>query len=65
MWFLDKTYFTEEELNKVDVMYKHLDWYLMRHNSMASSINDEDLCMICYSSKNSVTLKPCGHLCCK
>lgn len=65
MWFLDKTYFTEEEFNKVDVMYKHLDWYLMRRNSMASSINDEDLCMICYSNKNSVTLNPCGHLCCK
>jgi len=32
---------------------------------MASSINEEDLCIICYSNKNNVTLRPCKHQCCK
>ncbi|XP_060863040.1 E3 ubiquitin-protein ligase RNF123-like [Metopolophium dirhodum] len=60
-----KTYFTKEELKKVGDMYQHLDWYMRRHKSMASSINEEDLCIICYSNKNNVTLRPCKHQCCK
>eukprot|EP00102_Acyrthosiphon_pisum_P014112 XP_008183980.1 PREDICTED: E3 ubiquitin-protein ligase RNF123-like isoform X1 [Acyrthosiphon pisum] len=60
-----KTYFTEEELKKVGDMYQHLDWYMRCHKSMASSINEEDLCIICYSNKNNVTLRPCKHQCCK
>ncbi|XP_016660636.1 E3 ubiquitin-protein ligase RNF123-like [Acyrthosiphon pisum] len=46
-------------------MYQHLNWYTRCHKSMASSINEEDLCIICYSNKNNVTLRPCKHQCCK
>ncbi|CAH1725712.1 unnamed protein product [Aphis gossypii] len=60
-----KTYINKEEFEKVGDMYQHLDWYMKRHKSMASSINEEDLCIICYSNKNSVTLIPCRHQCCK
>ncbi|XP_026823070.1 E3 ubiquitin-protein ligase RNF123-like [Rhopalosiphum maidis] len=60
-----KEYINKEELKKVRDMYQHLDWYMKRHKSMASSINEEDLCIICYSNKNGVTLIPCKHQCCK
>ncbi|XP_025196504.1 E3 ubiquitin-protein ligase RNF123-like [Melanaphis sacchari] len=60
-----KTYINKEEFKKVGDMYQHLDWYTKRHKSMASSINEEDLCIICYSNKNNVTLIPCKHQCCK
>lgn len=62
---LDKKCITEEELKKVTYMYQHLEWFMKRHNSIASSINDDDLCMICYSNRCNVTLKPCEHQCCK
>lgn len=62
---LDKKYISDEELKKATVIYQHLDWYVKRRDSMASSINDDDLCMICYSNRSNVTLKPCDHQCCK
>ncbi|VVC25271.1 Concanavalin A-like lectin/glucanase domain,SPRY domain,Zinc finger, RING-type,B30.2/SPRY domain [Cinara cedri] len=58
-------YLTKKELQKMIVLYQHLDWYMKRHKSMASSINEDVLCIICYSNKNSITLVPCGHQCCK
>lgn len=62
---IDERYFTEEELKKSVDMYQHLKWYTNRRKSMASSIAEDNLCVICYLNKNNVTLKPCKHQCCK
>lgn len=62
---LDKKYFTTDELKKVEVMYQHIEWYVNRRKSIASSINEDDLCLLCYSNKKNVTLLPCKHRCCK
>lgn len=62
---LDQNYVSDEELSKAALLHRHLEWCTKRHKSITSSINEDDLCVICYSNKKNVTLKPCEHQCCK
>ncbi|XP_050527648.1 E3 ubiquitin-protein ligase RNF123-like isoform X2 [Daktulosphaira vitifoliae] len=60
-----ESYFTNEELLKVSDVYHHLVWYMNHQKSSISGINDEDICLLCYSNKKNVVIMPCKHQCCK
>ncbi|XP_050423164.1 E3 ubiquitin-protein ligase RNF123-like [Adelges cooleyi] len=59
------SYLTSEELSNATNMHKHLVWYMKRRRSLTSGINEDDLCLLCYSAKKNIIIMPCKHQCCK
>lgn len=53
------------ELEKLENVINHLNSWSEKLQLEANTIDDDDICTICYAYSKNATLKPCNHRTCK